>query len=883
MRSTVRCLSILQNLAVCIALAGCVPPAGPPPAAPGPATGTPVGSHAWLGRLPLYFIENRGQVDARVAYTVQARGMTSYFTTQGVTFALLGQNDRPTDLGLADRRSALDRPADRPAEPEAGWRRWTVALDFVGANPDAGPVGQDRTETIVSYFKGPMQEWKTGIATYAAVVYEDIWPGIDLVYSGDDGRLKYTFLVRPGADPSRIALAYRGASDVRLTEAGQLEVSTPLGGFRDDTPYAYQDVAGQRQEVVAAYALEAAEHVDVYRFGFRLGAYDPDRPLVLDPAFLVYAGYVGGGDDDSGRGIAVNSVGNAFVVGSTKSSQASFPDTVGPDLGFNGDEDAFVAKVKADGTALLYAGYIGGSDSDQGFGIAVDGVGNAYVTGLTLSSQASFPVTGGPDLGHNGSFDGFIAKVNPGGTALVYAGYIGGSQQDRARAVALKPGCFSSCEAYVTGRTNSTQASFPVAVGPDLSHNGSDDAFVAKVKADGSGLGYAGYIGGVLNDSGAAIAVDGDGNAYVGGIADSSEATFPVQVGPDLTQNGSDGFVAKVNADGSGLAYAGYVGGEAEDDVNGIAVDSDGNAYVTGATPASQATFPVTVGPDLSHNGGSDAFVAKVKADGSGFVYAGYIGGSGEDSGGGIAVDVDGNVYVTGSTSSSAATFPVKEGPDLTYNGGSIDAFVAKVKADGTALLYAGYIGGSSGDGGTGIAVDKGRRAYVTGGTDSSAATFPVKKGPDLTYNGGSGDAFVAKVAFFQFLAPPGVFKLATGAGSLVVPGGEASFEFNVHQRAEDQPVAGELTYTSPTSGLRVRSVEIAALEVEGGEATFTGACTNNGVPCRFTVFVQDNGEPGRDDVFTIEVTDTSRDGGVVHEAGTLRSGNIQVQERGSR
>ncbi|MCX6028587.1 MAG: SBBP repeat-containing protein [Chloroflexi bacterium] len=343
-----------------------------------------------------------------------------------------------------------------------------------------------------------------------------------------------------------------------------------------------------------------------------------------------------------------------------------------------------------------------------------------------------------------------MAKVNASGTALVYAGYIGGNNYESGYGIAVD----SAGNAYVTGNTYSTEATFPVTIGPDLTHNGSSDAFVAKVDASGTALVYAGYIGGSGGENGYGIAVDTAGNAYVMGDTYSTEATFPETMGPDLIYNGGgDAFAAKVNASGTELVYAGYIGGSDTDYGIGIAVDAAGNAYVTGYTSSTEATFPETVGPDLTHNGGWDAFVAKVNASGSALVYAGYIGGSDYDNSYGIAVDTAGNAYVTGNTWSTEATFPVAVGPDVTYNGIG-DAFVAKVNASGSALVYAGYIGGSGDDYGRGIAVDSAGNAYVTGFTASTEATFPVTIGPDLTHNGGIRDAFVAKVRSMRQQSP---------------------------------------------------------------------------------------------------------------------------------
>ena len=681
-----------------------------------------------FGRMPLYFIANQGQIDQRVDYYVQGKDKSIYFSPGGVTFVL---------NSLAER--------------------WTVKLDFVGADLEVKPQGLDENGAVISYFKGKPEDWHTGLPTYRRLVYRNLWPGIDLVYSGTTNKLKYEFVVQPGADASRIKLAYRGANEVVLDEGGRLEVRTPLGNLRDDIPVAYQEKDGRRADVPMSFALEEAdrEGTDQDRlsqglesrsqmFGFNLGDYDRSLPLVMDPAVLVYCGFIGGSEWDWGYDIAVDGSGNAYITGFTASTEATFPETAGPDLTFNGTTDGFIAKVNPWGTGLVYCGYIGGSGTDHGLSVAVDGSGNAYVSGDTNSSEATFPVTSGPDLTYNGGMDAFVAKVNSSGSGLTYCGYIGGSADDYGYGIAVG----TSGNAYVTGWTFSTEATFPVSGGPDLTHNGWADAYVAKVSASGSALIYCGYIGGSESDHCYDIALDGSGNAYVTGYGDSPEATFPESGGPDLTYNGEDdAFVAKVNAAGSGLVYCGYIGGSDDDWGTGIAVDGSGNAYITGYTKSSQVTFPETKGPDLTYNGGEDAFVAKVNASGTSLSYCGYIGGSGNDRGSGIAVDGFGNAYVSGDTYSSEATFPERKGPDLTYNDGR-DVFTAKIGSSGKKLIYCGYIGGSGHEIGGGIAVDGSGNSYLTGGTSSSEATFPDIAGPDLTYNGSAmGDAFVAKIS----------------------------------------------------------------------------------------------------------------------------------------
>ena len=738
----------------------------------GPAEGKVTGD-ADYGALPLLFIPNQGQFDSRVVYAVQGRDKSIFFTEQGLTVVL---TDKPVAASARkdDRLRRIGSPEPVAYTPK---KRWALKLDFVDANPQARPETLEPADTLISYFKGRPEEWRTGLRASRRIIYRDLWPGIDLIYSGTVNRLKYDFIVRPGADPNRIRLAWRGADSVQVTEEGQLAVFTPLGTLRDEMPKAWQEDKGRRESVTVAYGLQAPAGVQVaslatngllagtnpheraHIVGFTVGDYDRSRALVLDPEMLVYCGFIGGSASEYGAAIAVDSNGSAYVTGETSSPQASFPETVGPDLTYNGGEDdAFVAKLRADGTGLVYCGFIGGTGRDPGYAIAVDSGGNAYITGSTYSTDGSFPVTGGLDPTHNGGNDAFVAKVRADGTSLVYCGFIGGKAPDYGFGIAVDSGG----NAYVAGSTDSADGSFPVIGGLDSTHNGGTrDAFVAKVRADGTSLIYCGFIGGTGYDQGNGIAVDSSGSAYVTGSTDSSAGGagalgFPVTIGPDLTQNGSnDAFVAKVRADGTGLVYCGFIGGTGIDGGQGVAVDSDRNAYVTGYTTSTATSFPETVGPDLSHNGDFDAFVAKVRADGTALTYCGFIGGSGEEFGpsSGIAVDSSGNAYVTGHTTSTETSFPVIVGPDLSYNGGERDAFVAKVQTDGKGLAYCGYIGGAGGEGGTGIAVDRAGDAYVTGWTVSTETSFPVTVGPDVSANGG-GDAFVAKVTTQEFPWP---------------------------------------------------------------------------------------------------------------------------------
>jgi len=380
----------------------------------------------------------------------------------------------------------------------------------------------------------------------------------------------------------------------------------------------------------------------------------------------------------------------------------------------------------------------------------VDGAGHAYVTGETSSTAATFPETSGAFQAAKSDFlDAFVAKVNPSGSALVYASYLGGTGFDVGNGVAVD----GAGNAYVVGQTDSKAATFPITPGAFQPANaGGLDAFVAKVNPSGSALAYSSFLGGSGEfDRGNAVALDGAGNAYVAGETDSPAATFPDTPGAfQPTNDGGieDAFVAKVNPSGSALAYASFLGGSGDDRAFGIAVDGAGNAYVAGKATSTAATFPETSGAfQAASGGGDDAFVAKVNPSGSALVYAGFLGGGGADFAQGIAVDAAGNAYVTGQTASTAATFPDTPGNFQADNAGGADAFVAEVNATGSALVYATFLGGSSFDSGFAIAVDLAGSAYVAGVASSTAATFPDTPGVFQPANaGGMADAFVAKV-----------------------------------------------------------------------------------------------------------------------------------------
>ena len=428
--------------------------------------------------------------------------------------------------------------------------------------------------------------------------------------------------MRPGARPADIRLAYAGASALRVDDSGRLLIETEMGVLQDSRPVSYQTIAGVRVAVESRYVLNARDAGE-QRYGFAVGAsYQPDHELVIDPG-VEYSTLLGGSSDDIAAGIQVDANGNAYVVGTTQSP--NFPTTAGAFRRTGAASnfgDVFVTKLNATGTALVYSTFIGGSNFDWGRAIAIDAAGNAYVTGQTKSSN--FPTTGG-------AFD-------------------------RTFNVDTCPRC-----------------------GIDQ-----EDAFALKLNAAGSGLVYSTLFGGFDLDDGLAIAVDGSGNAYVAG--ETGSANFPTTPGAfDTTRNGEfDTFVTKLNATGSALVYSTYLGGTLVEFPSRVAVDAARNVYVLGATRS--ADFPTTSGAfDTTQNGAFDVFVTKLNSTGSALIYSTFLGGTDFDSAGGLAIDSAGNAYISGGTGS--LDFPTTPGSFDTLPDGS-EAFVTKLNPTGSALVY---------------------------------------------------------------------------------------------------------------------------------------------------------------------------------------------------
>lgn len=748
--------------------------------------GTPVLSHSQVKiedlNWPLLFISNRGQLDQRVNYYVQGRDKNFYFGQNAITIVLTGiVQDEGQASGKNVMESRNNRPVEQPSRLTfpAGMAsngddnlkeiaRWAVKQEFVGSSPGAVIEALDQTETKISYFRGKPESWLSDLPSYRRLTYRNLWPGVDLQLDGDSSRLKYEFVVRPGAEPSTIRLSYSGPSSIKLNEKGQLEINTPVGSFIDEAPTAFQEKDGKKISVGVEFEVIELETrpdglIDCL-YAFKIGDYDRNQPLFIDPAILVYSGYLGGSCNDRALAMALDDSGYVYLTGWTGS--LDFPVEDGPYLNFNGPSlgtDAFVAKVHPSGNSLAYCGYLGGSHDDGGTGIAVDSSGNAYVCGYTKSSD--FPVKDGPYTSPGAGIslygDAFITKIDASGTTILYSGFIGGSSADIASAVAVD----GSGRAYVCGTTESSN--FPVKVGPGLNYRGKKDVFVCRVTASGASLDWSGFIGGTQDDIGSWVAIDSSGNAYITGYTASTQGNlFPVKTGPYLSHKGGlDAFVAKVASAGNNIIYCGYIGGTGDDYGAGIAVNQNGEAYVVGAT-SSRSGFPLAVGPDLTYNGGVEAFITKVNQAGNGVIYSGYIGGSLDDFALSVVVDSQGIAYVAGATDSS--DFPVTGGPYSVYSG-MRDAFIMAIKPDAGGYYFSSFLGGSGREEANALAADGYGNCYLAGFTTST--NFPVLVGPYLNPGGGVGqlaeDAFVTRIyALVPPVSPANLRLVAVGVNS---------------------------------------------------------------------------------------------------------------------
>ena len=697
-----------------------------------------------ISQMPLSFEPNVGQAGATTRYVVHAGSNTLLLGEDGANFLI--SRHEPTTRGA--KRGIL-----------------SLSMELLGGNRQAKILALDPQSHDSNYFIGKdASRWQTHVAHYARVQYVSVYPGVDLIYHGNQGRLEYDFQVAPGADPKAIALRFAGIDKLEVDRAsGDLILSAGGEELRFLKPVAYQWTSAGISGSAEKQLIAANFVVHGNKASFHLEPYDHHKPLVIDPV-ITYATYLGGNGLNYTTSIAVDPSGNSYIAGYTNAT--NFPVTSGanqatyggsepaPDGWWHDFGDAFITKFDPTGK-LVYSTYLGGSMDDLANGIAVDSSGDVFVTGMTESTN--FPTTAGafqPNFVGYGSScavmgsDGFITKLDPTGSILIYSTYLSGSSGASPNAIAID----AAGDAYVTGYTLSHD--FPVTAGAfqtnfgtgqGCSCSGNFSAFVAKLNPGGTGLVYATYLGGAIANT---IALDTSGNAYVSGNTDgTSFPTTPGAFQPTAPAPGTCGpqnaFATALNANGTSLIYSTYLAGSGGTcGGNGIHVDGGGNAYVLGSTRSTD--FPVTAGAfQSSASGGCDVFVAKLNPTGSALIYSTLLGGSGDDTAGGITVDANGNAYVTGQTSS--VNFPTLNPTQPTLAGGGEDAFVTALNATGTALMFSTYAGGSGSDNGVGIALDALNNIYVVG--DTTSADFPVTPNAFQTIPEGSSDVFVLKVS----------------------------------------------------------------------------------------------------------------------------------------
>jgi hypothetical protein len=668
-----------------------------------------------LESMPPAFTQNMGQWDEQVLFQADLGGASMWITVGGVYYQFTRRYvGSDSSVQVLERNSVAD-----------SLETLVLKAAIIGARADAVASGDSLLDCRRNYFLGnDSSRWRSNVASYRSVVLHEVYPGIDVTYYGRDGRLEYDFLVSAGADYSQIRIEYEGAERVSVAADGALVVSTDWGELHELAPVVFQEVNGVRRPVTAEYLMTGQSS-----FGFHLGPdFDSSLPVVIDPV-LVYSTYLGGGINDGGRGIAVDESGAVYVTGETFSS--NFP-TMNPyESSRRGYLSAVVSKLTKAGNALIYSTYLGGSITDASYAVAVNSQGEAYVVGFTSSTD--FPTAGAVQGSFGGgSSDAFLAKLSSEGDHLLWSTYLGGSGWDSGENVTVDTGG----AAYVAGFTSSTNFLTHDAY-QDI-NTGDYDAFVTKIARNGSMV-YSTYLGGNSDDKGSAVVVTAAGEAYVTGRTRSNDFPSLGAYQGSLQGLSIDAFISILSPSGDSLIYSTFLGGDNEDYAYDIAVDSSGDAYITGRTLSDN--FPIANAWQTTNHGDYDVFVARLSLVANTLVYSTYLGGTVDDYGYAIEVDYSGAAYVAGRAFS--ADFPTANAYQGSYQGGYSDAFVVKLSGAGDPV-FSTYLGGSAYDGAYGIDVDTSGAVYVTGYTDSD--NFPTRNPYQATWKSGGADLFVAKL-----------------------------------------------------------------------------------------------------------------------------------------
>jgi hypothetical protein len=755
-----------------------------------------------------FFIENKGQWHSDVLFLTRMGGLDVWITKYGVNYTFYQIEKNPN----AKQAEHLPSKFENDLE-DATLLGHRVLLKLKNHNTHPSPQGKIKQQGYYNYLIGnDPSKHASNVGLYKEAVVKNMYKGIDLRYYFENGYLRYDFIVQPGADPSQIKFELDGEFKEYLKN-NILCYTTRFGEVQMQDLYVYQQ--GDKKQVQAKFTQQNGA------WQFQLSNYDKTQPLIIDP--LIYSTYIGGSNSEEAYGIALDGSGNAYITGHTNST--NYDITSGAFQTSNGGSyDVFVTKLNSTGTALIYSTYIGGGALDEGIGIAIDGSGNAYITGRTMSTN--YDITPGAfQTSNGGSYDVFVTQLNSTGNGLIYSTYIGGSDLDYGYDIAID----GSGNAYITGITMSTN--YDITAGAFQTTNGGIwDVFVTKLNSTGTGLIYSTYIGGTSTDVGNDIAIDGSGNAYITGGTISTN--YYITPGAFQTSNGGsyDVFVTKLNSTGTGLIYSTYIGGSSYDYGFGIAIDGSGNAYITGTTNSTD--YYITPGAFQTTNGGSqDVFVTQLNSTGTGLIYSTYIGGSGNDECRAIAIDGSGNAYITGYTSST--NYDITPGAFQTSNGGYTDVFVTKLNSTGTGLIYSTYIGGSAGDQGYAIAIDGSGNAYITGYTSST--NYDITPGAFQTTNGGNIDVFVTKLCPGTIPSQPGaisgnttVCAGSTQTYSVASVSGASSYTWTLPSGWSGTSTTNSITATVGANG---GNITVTANNACGSSTAQTLAVTVNTVP----------------------------------------------------
>ena len=753
------------------------------------------------GNLPLRFEANHGQTNNAVQFLSRGAGYSLFLTPKESVISL---ND-----------TSCIKPAACTGTPH---HDAVLRMKLLGASNTSKVEGSELLPGTANYFIGKdPNRWRTNVPNFAKVRLTSVYPGVDLIYYGNQRQLEFDFIVSPGAHPANIQLGFSGAQHLNIDSQGDLLLQVNNHEVRWRKPVVYQDIDGHRNPIAASYV----QHQD-NTISFALADYDSRRPLIIDPQ-LVYSTFLGGTSSDTGFAIAADADGNAYITGLTASTDFPTEKPLQDKLASTGSANAFITKLSAEGDGLIYSTYLGGSgggalsEGDWGSGIAIDSAGNAYITGFTFSSD--FPTTAGAfQPNAPGSGVSFVTKLSAAGDKLLYSTYLGGSNSG-AFLNAPKIAIDADGNAYVAGSTYADD--YPTI---NSTYSGAGDCTISKLNPIGSGLLYSTYLGGKGQDECNSIAVDAFGNAYVTGVTLSDDFPFTLSVGKGT------GFLVKFNNSGNGMNFSTQIGGISGNhgDAGGgaVAVDADSNIYLAGTTTATD--FPVTLNAFQQTFGGgnTDGYVMKLDSAGANILFATYLGGDFGEGCAAIALDPSGKIFVTGSTNSD--DFPLTgDALQKGFSGGVADVFVAELDPGsvGTGtLVYSTYMGGSVSENAFGIATDSSGNVYVVGNTSSS--DFPHSQHALQTdFAGGANDAFVAKFAGSgSGSGQPANINATSGSSQGAIVGAQASASMSATVTdSNSHGVSGQtVTFTAPSSG--------ASGTFAGGSSTTQATTDSTGV-----------------------------------------------------